>query len=105
MTEGKKEESRKEEPRKRFKIRRISSEVGQNTTPVEKDKLRITPSIEELDFAKNYLISESQKIQYQEECEALQRKEQRSEKSKLIKLNPQQRHASSYGHAHERGIR
>ena len=91
MTKGIKDESRKEELRKGFEIHRISAEVGQNMTPVEKNKLHITPSIKELDFAKNYLISESQKIQYQEEYEALQKKEQISEKSKLIKLNPQLR--------------
>ena len=60
-------------------------------TQAEKEKLHITPSISELDFAKNYLISESQKLQYQEEYEALQKKEQISEKSKLITLNSQLR--------------
>ena len=63
MTKGMTDESRKEEIKRGFKIHRISSYVGQNMTQAEKEKLHNTPSISELDFAKNYLISESQKLQ------------------------------------------
>ncbi len=47
MTKLMKNETRKAEIRKRFKIYRISSEVGQNMTQAEKDKIHITPSIKD----------------------------------------------------------
>ena len=47
----------------------------------------MTPSEEELTFARNYLIMEAQKTSYPEEYKALKQNKLISEKSNLIKLN------------------
>ena len=53
--------------------------------------MHITPSSSDIDFAKNFLIMEAQKIYYPEEYIALSKSEKISDKSQLIKLNPQLR--------------
>ena len=50
--------------------------------------MHITPSEEERQFAKNYLIKEAQKQTYPDEYRKLKKGESISEKSPLIKLNP-----------------
>ena len=57
-------------------------------TEADQKRMHITPSSKELMFARDYLIRESQKINYPEEYEALQKGNSISEKSALIKLNP-----------------
>ena len=88
MTKNLRNENRKMQLRKGFNLTRISSEISQNMTPEDQRKMHITPSIEELNFARNYLISEGQKLIYPEEYTLLEKGQQISEKSSLIKLNP-----------------
>ena len=54
----------------------------------QKQKVHITPSIQDIEFARRFLIAEAQKIHHPEEYEALARGENISEKSSLVKLNP-----------------
>ena len=54
----------------------------------EEDKLKITPSMPELKFARLFLIKEAQKQHFSEEYEALKNDEKISENSILKKLNP-----------------
>ena len=60
-------------------------------TPEDTNEMHMTPSEEELTFAKNYLIMEAQKTSYPEEYKALEQNKPISEKSSLIKLNPKLR--------------
>ena len=81
-------ESRKVQLRKRFNLKRICTEISQNMSPEDQLRMHITPSIEELNFARNHLISEGQKLIYPEEYQLIEKGEQIPVKSSLIKLNP-----------------
>ena len=89
MTNSIKDESRRNQLTRGFNIHRISSEISKEMSSDEQRKMHITPSITELNFARDFLIMEAQKLHYPEEYECLEKGETISEKSKLIKLNPQ----------------
>ena len=76
---------------KRFEITRVPPKISQEISEEEKQKIHITPPISDIEFAENFLITGAQKIHYPEEYQALSRGEKISEKSQLIKLNPQLR--------------
>ena len=76
MTKNLRNESRKIQLRKGFNLTRIASEISQSMTPEDQRKMHITPSIEELNFARNYLISEGQKLIYPEEYALIEKGEQ-----------------------------
>ena len=88
MSEKSQNEERKSQIRQGYELSRITEEVTDSMTEADQKRMHITPSTKELMFARDYLIRESQKINYPEEYEALQNGNSISEKSALIKLNP-----------------
>ena len=91
MGTGIKDEERRKKILRGFEITRLPAKISQEMSEEEQQKIHITPSISDIEFAKNFLITEAQKIHYPEEYQALTRGEKISEKSQLIKLNPQLR--------------
>ena len=91
MATGIKDEERRKKILRGFEITRLPAKISQEMSEEEQQKMHITPSISDIEFAKNFLITEAQKIHYPEEYQALTRGEKISEKSQLIKLNPQLR--------------
>ena len=81
-------EERKSQIRQGYELKRITGEVTDSMTATAQKRMYITPSTNDLLFARDYLIRESQKLTYPEKYEALQNGNSISEKSSLIKLNP-----------------
>ena len=88
MSEKNQNKERKSQIRQGYELSRITEDVTDSMTETDQKRMHITPSTKELMFARDYLIRESQKINYPEEYEALQNGRSISEKSTLIKLNP-----------------
>ena len=86
-----KNKDRQRKINKGFQIKRLETVMSKNMSPGDKKEMHITPSEEELTFARNYLIKEAQKSSYPEEYKALKQNKPISEKSSLIKLNPKLR--------------
>ena len=91
MAKAIKNEERRKEILKGFEITRIPANISQDMSDEQKQKVHITPSIQDIEFARRFLIAEAQKIHHPEEYEALAKGENISEKSSLVKLNPQLR--------------
>ena len=87
MTKGITNESRRKELRNGFELHRIPKEISKDMSPEDQDKMHITPSEEERQFAKKYLIKEAQRQTYPDEYRRLNKGESISEKSPLIKFN------------------
>ena len=88
MSDKNQNEERKSQIRQGYELKRITGEVTDSMTAPAQKRMYITPSTNDLLFARDYLIRESQKLTYPEEYEALQNGKSISEKSSLIKLNP-----------------
>ena len=71
MTKGITNESRRKELRIGFELHRIPKEISKDMSPEDQDKMHITPSEEERQFAKNYLIKEAQRQTYPDEYRRL----------------------------------
>ena len=91
MVRAFKDEKRRAEIVKGFVITRIPAEISQDMSEEDRRKMHITPSSSDIDFAKNVLIMEAQKIYHSEEYNALSKGEKISDKSQLIKLYEQLR--------------
>ena len=61
------DEERKFQIRKGFELSRIKGEVTNSRTEEDQKRVHITPTTEEITFARDYLIKESQKLTYPEE--------------------------------------
>ena len=72
MTKTMNNDSRKTQLRKGFELSRIPTEVSKNMSPEDQKKMHITASKKEINFAKEYLIKETQKLTYPEEYKTLE---------------------------------
>ena len=88
MTKGISNNVRREQLRSGFELARIPSAVSKNMSEEEQRKMHITASQKELNFAKEFLIKETQKLAFPEEYQALEKGEAIPAKSSLLKLNP-----------------
>jgi len=88
LAQGIKNEDRRKEISLGYVIHKPSEELKQTMSKDEYTKLTISPSIQELKFAENYLIKEAQKIEFTKEYEALLADKPIPENSTLKKLNP-----------------
>ena len=88
MTKGISNNVRREQLRRGFELARIPSAVSKNMSEEEQRKMHITASQKELNFAKEFLIKETQKLAFPEEYQALEKGEAIPVKSSLLKLNP-----------------
>ena len=89
MIKNFKDEERKEKLLEGFKSTSSRTWDTNTMSKDEAEKLRRTPSIQELLFARSFLIKEAQMQHFSEEYEAFKNGKQISEKSSLRKLNPQ----------------
>ena len=89
MANGIKDKERRKKILNGFEITYLPTKISQDMSEEDKRKIHITPSTSDIEFAKNFLIREAQKIHHSEDYNALVKGEKISEKSPLIKLNPQ----------------
>ena len=88
MTNNIQDGTRKQLFRRNFELNRISEDISKDMSPEDQKKMYKSPSLQKLNFARNYLIKEAQTITNSDQYQALENNKPISEKSPLIKLNP-----------------